>query len=188
MADQTSEGLLSPLLRNLRIREAKRFLNGRVLDVGCGGGALANLVDTSNYLGIEIDPESLANCKAAYPGHSFSTELPDHIEKFDTIVSLAVIEHVDKPHEFLQQLALSLEGTDSARILLSTPHPAMDWIHTAGAYLGLFSRHASDEHEELLDHAALASLGSQAGLELLEYRRFMLGANQLAVYRRSRTH
>ena len=40
MTDQAAEGLLSPMLRNRRIQAVKPFLRGRVLDVGCGNGAL----------------------------------------------------------------------------------------------------------------------------------------------------
>jgi len=48
--------------------------------------------------------------------------------------------------------------------------------------VGLFSRHANDEHEELLDRARLLSVGASAGLGLERYRRFLLGANQLAIF------
>jgi 2-polyprenyl-3-methyl-5-hydroxy-6-metoxy-1,4-benzoquinol methylase len=184
MTDQAAEGLLSPMLRNRRIQAAKPFLRGRVLDVGCGNGALAEYVTPETYTGVEVDETSLAACARNQPAHRFSATLPAPTERFDTIVSLAVIEHVGKPLDFLLQLTQRLSESNEARIVLSTPHPAMDWIHTAGAKLGFFSRHASDEHEELLDRHALQALGSQANLQLSEYHRFMLGANQLAVYQR----
>ena len=184
MTDQASEGLLSPLLRKGRIRATLPYLHGRVLDVGCGSGALANHVAPGNYTGVEIDEESLAICRHTHPEHSFLIELPPPTERFDTIISLAVIEHVKAPDIFLQELAVRLEDSPESGILISTPHPAMDWVHTLGSSVGLFSQHASDEHEELLDKSALRSLADAAGLALVDYRRFMLGANQLALYRR----
>ena len=54
-----------------------------------------------------------------------------------------------------------------------------------GARVGLFSRHASEEHEQLLDRTRLESLAEKAGLNLVHYRRVLLGANQLAVMKRA---
>jgi hypothetical protein len=38
-----------------------------------------------------------------------------------------------------------------------------------GASIGLFSRRASDEHEELLDKTKLYDIGQKAGLQLITY-------------------
>ena len=48
MADQGTEGILSPYLRRKRIQAATPYLKGGVLDVGCGGGVLATLVERKN--------------------------------------------------------------------------------------------------------------------------------------------
>jgi len=58
----------------------------------------------------------------------------------------------------------------------------MDWSHGEGAAVGLFSKHANNEPEKLLNKTMLASLGKQCGLVLKHYSRFLLGANQLAVF------
>jgi len=75
-----------------------------------------------------------------------------------------------------------LSESAAARIVCTTPHPSMDWIHDIGATLGLFSKHASDEHEDLLGYARLKATGEAAGLSLVTYKRFLFGANQLAVF------
>jgi cyclopropane fatty-acyl-phospholipid synthase-like methyltransferase len=156
------------------------------LDVGCGSGALAELVDADRYLGIEIDEVSLHQARLRFPAHRFVSGLPESTEKFDTIISLAVIEHVSDPAEFLRTLTVHLVDSDSAGIVVTTPHPAVDWVHDVGAAIGLFSKHASEEHEDLLDRAKLEITGKQAGLELLIYKRFLFGANQVAVYGKSK--
>ena len=182
MADQASEGMLSPFLRRQRLNAAKPFLHGDVLDVGCGSGMLAEKVSPDSYLGVEIDPTSLNIAMDKFSEHRFQKRLPDIIDKFDTVVSLAVIEHVECPEDFLTELSKYLKNNNAARIVITTPHPSMDWVHDFGANIGLFSKHASEEHEELLDYTKLEVAGRKAGLNLIEYRRFLFGANQLAVF------
>lgn len=186
MADQGSEGMLSPLLRRLRFNVARPYLKRTILDVGCGAGTLAGEVSSVHYYGVEVDGLSLDKAIKMYPMHKFSKSLPDSTEKFDTIISLAVIEHVDSPELFMLDLSKRLKNEESARIVITTPHPSMDWIHDVGASIGLFSKHANEEHEELLDRVKLESVGAKAGLHLVLYKRFLFGANQLAVFEHRR--
>ena len=182
MADQGTEGLLSPFLRRQRFKAARPFLKGRILDVGCGSGALAGLIDPASYVGIEVDETSLKKAKDHFPQHSFQSALPSVSEKFDTVVSLAVIEHVQDPAVFLESLAQYLNGGPDACIVVTTPHPAADWIHYMGASIGLFSMHANEEHEDLLDREKLVKIGESIGLVMVKYGRFLFGGNQLAVF------
>jgi 2-polyprenyl-3-methyl-5-hydroxy-6-metoxy-1,4-benzoquinol methylase len=187
MADQSSEGLLSPWLRKKRFEAAKPYLDGLVLDFGCGSGSLAEYVSQDKYLGIEMDAVSLEKARLNFPDHCFSSELPQTTNEYDTIVTLAVIEHVKNPTKLLSMLSQYLKASDKARLILTTPHPAMDWIHTIGANIGLFSKHANEEHESLLNKKSLETAGLEAGLTLIDYRRFLYGANQLAVFTKKLT-
>jgi len=182
MADQGSEGLLSPYLRKKRIEAAKPYLTGRILDVGCGSGALAQFVDPSSYIGVDIDHDSLESAKRHFPLHTFMDQLPSADLKFTTVVSLAVIEHAPNVTTFLMNLASRLADDPESRIIITTPHPTVDWIHFAGSSIGLFSKHANEEHESLLGKKALAELGNEAGLTMSYYSRFLLFANQLAIF------
>ncbi|GFN45660.1 class I SAM-dependent methyltransferase [Candidatus Regiella insecticola] len=183
MSDQGTEGLLSPYLRKKRIQAAAPHLKGRVLDFGCGSGALATLIEPDKYLGYEIDSDSIQQAQILYPKHCFTSELPESSNKFDTIVSLAVIEHISDPIEFLRILAAYLNETaSSSQIVVTTPHPLFDWVHYLGAKIGLFSKSANEEHEDLLNRSKLEFVGKQARLMLISYRRFLFGANQIAIY------
>jgi 2-polyprenyl-3-methyl-5-hydroxy-6-metoxy-1,4-benzoquinol methylase len=97
VADQGYESVLSPFLRNQRLRMARPFLDGRVLDVGCGSGALAGEVSPDRYVGVDVDAISLRRSRVNHPEHASARQLPTEEEQFDTIVSLAVIEHVSMP-------------------------------------------------------------------------------------------
>ncbi|HEU4619838.1 MAG TPA: class I SAM-dependent methyltransferase [Gammaproteobacteria bacterium] len=178
MADQMT-GLLSGWLRRRRLDKADPYLRGRVLDYGCGVGMLASYCTREGYLGVDIDGPSLEIARARHPGYRFATVLPPGRERFDTIVALAVIEHVPRPAALLRQFARRLEPDGT--IILTTPHPSLEWVHTLGASIGLFSSEASEEHEELIDLRRMRELGDEARLTVQTYERFLFGANQLFV-------
>jgi len=177
MADQAN-GLLSPYLREKRIKAVLPYINGNVLDYGCGVGFLAENCDRNSYFGMDIDSESIKVAKCKYPMYRFGIELP-YGEKFDTIVLLAVIEHIGNKEVFLKHLkqALAVKG----KIVLTTPHPLINVFYSLGSRVGLFSSHAGEEHGELLNYKLLNEIVSKADLKIYRYKRFLLGANQLCV-------
>jgi SAM-dependent methyltransferase len=186
MADQGSEGRLSPFLRRQRFKQALRFLrpDARVLDFGCGSGHLAAHVSPDKYVGVDVDDESRRLARRNYPLHVFKEDLPPLEQKFDLIIALAVLEHVPGPGVLLGAMGDRLKDAES-RIVCTTPHPSLEWVHDVGARVGLFSSHASEEHEELLDRAKLGHAAAIAHLALVQYQRFLFGANQLVVYART---
>lgn len=177
MADQGAEGLLSPFLRKKRIQAAGPYLRGQVLDYGCGSGMLAAYVEPGLYFGVDTDPAMIDLARSTFTRHSFSVEELPQGRRFDTIVALAVIEHVPDPAKFLNT-ALRLLAPGGS-IVLTTPHPSFRGVHDLGARLRLFSRSASEEHQELLDGRAMRRLAIDCGLNITGYRRFLFGANQL---------
>jgi len=182
MADQGTEGLFSPFLRERRCKAAMPFLAGEILDVGCGTGILAKHISANCYLGVDTDLVSLKLANAQNPEHVFQSHLPKKSQKFDTILALAVIEHVPNPKDFLITCSNYLKPTSGAKIVITTPHPSMEKIHYIGSRLGLFSRHANEEHEELFDYKRLLYVSSRSGLNLIYYKRFLFGGNQIAVF------
>lgn len=159
-------------------------MRGSVLDFGCGSGALAAVVAPSDYVGYDVDAASLDRARSLYPTHTFMQSLPvDQI--FDRVVSLAVIEHMADPLGFLSQLAGFAKS--GGRIVLTTPNPKFDFLHHYGSSVGLFSHDASEEHVSLLDYAGLRALANQLALNVVEYKRFLMGANQLLVLEKPST-
>ena len=99
---------------------------------------------------------------------------------FDTIVALALIEHLNEPQ--LELAAWSALLGKSGTVMLTTPHKSFRLVQELGSRAGVFSREAADEHEEMFDRASLTALGEQAGLCAAHHHRFLGGANQLAVF------
>jgi 2-polyprenyl-3-methyl-5-hydroxy-6-metoxy-1,4-benzoquinol methylase len=86
----------------------QRKPHARVLDFGCGNGSavsqylIAELPETSTYLGVDIHPDSVsyANTHFARPSASFTDKIPDD-ERFDAVVYADVLEHLDRPQDDL---------------------------------------------------------------------------------------
>jgi 2-polyprenyl-3-methyl-5-hydroxy-6-metoxy-1,4-benzoquinol methylase len=178
------DGLLSPFLRKQRLRMARPYISGRVLDYGCGEGDACRYADgPNNYIGVDIDESILTVARHKYPTATFFT--PQEFSTwsgpaFDTIIGLAVIEHLPDPTAFLRTMKKYLRS--SGKIVITTPNPKLDWVHGLGTRFGIFARESHDEHQSLLDQKGIQSTCVGADLHLARYERFLLGANQLAIF------
>ena len=157
------------------------LIYGEVLDVGCGSGEFARFVKEDKYLGFDIDEQSLFLAKNKFPNHKFTSQLPLKVQKFDTVISMAVIEHAPDPVDFLKTWSGYLKSEAKSKFVLTTPHPRIEVIHVLGAKLGLFSKHGNEEHKELIDYKSMKFISNKAGLKILTFKKFLLGMNQLFV-------
>jgi 2-polyprenyl-3-methyl-5-hydroxy-6-metoxy-1,4-benzoquinol methylase len=159
----------------------KPHLRGRVLDYGCGVGYVSDLKRPDEYHGVDIDEESVEIARKRRPGHKFESLHEFRAAgPYDTVACLAVIEHVTNPAQLLREFRNLLAA--DGRIVLTTPHPSMEWAHGLGAKIGLFSQEGHEEHQSLLEKRDFGELARETGLKLALYRRFLLGANQLVIY------
>lgn len=183
MADQAS-GLLSPFLRRRRIAAALPFLRGRVLDYGCGVGALAKFFSPEFYAGVDDDAASLAIAKKEHPAHVFFSKEDFSLREgpFDSIALLAVIEHVDDGGSLFRFLG-TLIAPDGC-IVLTTPLPAAGPLHRLGARIGLFSKEAHEDHKSLYGRDEIASMARLIDFRIAIAKRFLFGMNQLFVLER----
>jgi 2-polyprenyl-3-methyl-5-hydroxy-6-metoxy-1,4-benzoquinol methylase len=178
MSNQVEQGFFSPFLQRARLAVARPHLKGQVLDIGCGNGALAAFVSPDRYLGVDRDKDALNAARRKHSSHRFVGELPEH-GAFDTVVGLAIIEHLKEPQAALSEWSGLL--SEQGRILLTTPHRSFRAVHELGSRLGLFSQDAADEHEEMFDRDSLSTLAQGVGLNVQHYVRFLAGANQLFI-------
>lgn len=177
MPDQAN-GLLSSWLRKKRFEAVRPYLHGKILDVGCGVGALSELVPPDSYFGVDIDEESLQIARKKYTRYRFEKDYPENLQ-FDTIVLIAIIEHIKTKHDFLKHLLSML--TKNGRIVITTPHPSTEIVYSLGSKIGLFSPEANEEHDQLIDCNSLKKIITQTGIIISEYKRFLFGANQLFI-------
>ena len=183
-------GLLTRRVQRARLAAIAPHIQGAalVLDVGCGLTDLPGRMP--GYVGCDRNAAVLAESRRRFPAARFvewdvaAGEPPAELRDgrgFDVVLMAALLEHLNEPWRALGRAA-SLLGA-GGRIVATTPHPWGRLPLQAGAALGLLSHAADEEHETLLDRAALEEAGAKAGLALEAYGRFLLGLNQLAVFR-----
>jgi SAM-dependent methyltransferase len=172
-------GLLSPWLRRKRILAVLPYIHGRLLDYGCGAGVLADFAGCNEYIGVDADEESLTIARQNHPGVRFQSELPD--ELYDTITLLAVLEYLPDRVASLKQLRRHL--APGGRLVITTPLPTINRMRRVLAALGLMSIQIRQAEDSMPDKCALERDATAANLVVEQYRRFLLGTNQLFVLR-----
>jgi 2-polyprenyl-3-methyl-5-hydroxy-6-metoxy-1,4-benzoquinol methylase len=166
--------------------------NGNLLDVGCGNAALLQhlhfLGKSVDYLGIDRQEHYIQAARRRFPDGKFYCLDPmrddlSNIEgPFDAITLVALIEHLPRPEDLLARLTHVLK--EGGLLFVTTPSRCSHRLHSTGARIGLFSREADAEHIKFYGRKELEALAADVGLKMLGYRRFMLGFNQLATFRK----
>ncbi|MDD4082759.1 MAG: class I SAM-dependent methyltransferase [Sphaerochaetaceae bacterium] len=120
-----------------------KYIQGNVLDVGCGEKPYGQLFNAKKYVGLEYDNTENREAKKAdfyYDGKKF----PFKKNEFDSVVCNEVLEHIFEPDEFIQEINRVLK--DNGSLLLTVPFV---W----------------DEHEQPVDFGRYSSFGVKSLLE-----------------------
>ena len=104
---------------------AKGYVSGDLLEIGCGEGRGVGLLQEhiKSYNGIDKITEVVDKLSVQYPQASFRQSIippldfPD--EKFDSIISFEVIEHIKDDRNYLAEISRILKPGGVA--LLTTP-------------------------------------------------------------------
>ena len=176
--------LLSSFLQRQRLRVAKPYIHGQVLDLGCGFGEVTQLIPQEDYIGIDGQIKIVEWLRVNHPGYEFHHFDLDHDQltlnlKFDTIIMLAVIEHLEHPDKILSQIPSLLKI--GGLFVMTTPAPSGNILHKIGAEIGIFSKHAAEDHEIIFTFESMKPYLSRNGLKIREYCQFLFGTNQLFI-------
>lgn len=147
---------------------------GRLLDVGCGTGALVLAARDAGHdaLGVEPDPEMAALASAALGTEVVVAGLPDlplADDGFEAVTACFVLNHVDDPRAGARELArvAAPGGTVRATVWGAAPPPqAVMWsglLDAAGARRTPSPRLPADKDFERSPHGLAGILG-EAGL------------------------
>jgi SAM-dependent methyltransferase len=188
MTVQETQGLLSPALRNIRLRKIAGQIEAAsvVLDLGCGAGYLAELLPSGcTYIGID-------------------RLLPPRLERFARFIQLdlnapgaidaarnwlrvkprymtcaAVVEHLEAPLELIKSFADLI--TPGGFLVGTTAHPRGERLHASLGRIGLCSSDAASEHHRFMDFDDIRRLADFSGGRLVAYRQFLMRLNQLFI-------
>ncbi len=184
-------GLLSGYIRDARMKQARPYIRGDVLDLGCGPGdtKIWGGENISRYVGIDYNPSNVEKLKQKFPDSQFFALNVD-IEgfglddRFDTVVMIALIEHIFNQRHLFEQAIKCLKP--QGRIVVTTPTPfGNDIVHRLGAAVGLFAKSAADDHIVIYNRKRFEILANEFDLRVERYSTFELGCNQLVVLRRA---
>lgn len=127
-----------------RIRETEEFKevlklvswkNKQILDVGCGTGKLAYLISKKggNIKGIDYSKNAIKIAKMKYKNPNLKYELMDVskkiLGKYDVIISVGTLEHMDNPYSVLRRLKNNLKPR--GKIIITSPN----WANLRGFIL-----------------------------------------------------
>ncbi len=185
--------LLSNWLTRARLTRVSQYLGRSVLDAGCGHAELLDYLPphVEKIILLDRSPErrEWVNRKQAATRIPVEFILFDidraewdrNLEKVDTVIIAAVLEHLRKPLATVRHLGQTLKP--GGTMVLTTPTPLGGKLHWLGSLIRLTYREAADEHERFYDFRALRSLLADCGLEMIRYEKFLFGLNQLVVAR-----
>jgi 2-polyprenyl-3-methyl-5-hydroxy-6-metoxy-1,4-benzoquinol methylase len=127
-ADPTgSHSYLLPRLKEILSRRVVEPSRTRLIDIGCGNGAVTNVLRSGGFDVVGIDPssEGVEQARRAHSGlrvelGSAYDNLLECFGAFDVVVSLEVIEHLYSPHMFAENIERLLRPGGFA--VVSTPY------------------------------------------------------------------
>jgi len=133
-----------------------------VADIGCGAGPFLDLVKGFAAGTIGVEPNAAYHESLRQRGHTCYPYARDALAewqgKVDLAVSFSVLEHVEKPREFLAEIKALLKP--GGRLLISTPNADDFLLEICPAYAPFFYRKA---HLWYFTERALRELAIRAG-------------------------
>jgi len=114
------------------------YTGGRILELGCGDGALLALLSERNEVyGIEVSETGVAKCRAKGLRAQYldisSSPLPFCNDYFDVVIILEAFEHLMNPYYAIQEMRRVLK--ENGTLICSVPNP---WSGHPYVYPGLF--------------------------------------------------
>ena len=183
--DPTSEFKPLHAINPLRLGwiESVTSLTGKkVLDVGCGGGILAESLSKAGGIvtGIDLSNKALkvaelhqleSNTSVQYRSISAEDLAKQEPENYDVVTCMEMLEHVPDPSSVVQACATLCKPGGSIFFSTLTRNPKSYLFAIIGAeYILKLLPKGTHEYDKFIKPSELANFTRQAGLELLEIK------------------
>ena len=189
--DSVNTGLLDKVIWRMRTAQIRENLPASVetiADYGCGSSAplLRALLEKGvikNAVGVDLHPDFSAETDTlTLVKADLNEPLPLQDCSFDAVLSLATLEHLDKPDLHLREIHRTLKP--EGKLLLTTPSPRGKPVLEFLAYrLKIIDRHEIEDHRQYFDSSMLAKALERAGFtpSAISPGTFQLGMNNIVI-------
>jgi len=142
-----------------------------VIDVGCGSGSFLNELNSVAKSVAGIEPCLPYRISLNDSGYNIYPSIVDYLENnthnnFDLAFSIQVIEHVENPKKFLEDISLLLKP--GGEIIISTPN--RNDIMMSLLYDEFATFFYRTQHRWYFDADSLCNIANYAGLEIVELK------------------
>lgn len=150
------------VLQRLRFSRVKKLLKGDVLDFGGNNGELGKYIK-GNYTYVNYDHSLIIG------------------QKYDTIVLLAVIEHleVEEAYEIFHNFHDHLRK--DGHIVITTPSRFSKYILEFLGWLNLLDKNNLSEHKHYWNQSDFEHLAARLKYKIDHFQYFQFGLNQLLI-------
>lgn len=181
-------GMLDKFIGYLRF---KKIINripkySKVLDLGCGFNAIFLQKISENIISgygvdVEVNGEfENKNGKIKLFSHNLDNPLPFENDQFDVVVSLANLEHLNKPYEVMEQIYRTLKP--GGTLLLTTPTVYAKPVLECMAFkLGIISKGEIADHKKYFTKLELENICKNLGFSQYKYSYFQFFMNGFLV-------
>lgn len=180
------EPYLETILREIRFYMASKYipLNSTVADFGCGyHGELLNKISKNikNGTGYDISvTETALHSNIKLYKADINKRISSDSLKFDCITTLAVLEHVLNPNNYIKKLVTKLKP--KGLLIITTPHVRSKKIlEVLSLWLGLISKDEILDHKNYFTESTLKKVILSNKLKVVDLKTFELGLNILCV-------
>ena len=178
---QQKEPFMEQVLSYQRFHKVLKYIkpNSSVLDIGCGFNAnllkkIEHLILKGTGIDLEVNQDFFSH-KIKLVSYYLNDELPFSDEKFDIVISLANIEHLNSPHETIREIYRVLRP--NGLLLLTTPSTYAKPVLEILCFFNLLSKKEIMDHKNYFNKYILINYCRQSGFSTVNHRYFQLGMN-----------
>lgn len=155
------------------------YPSNRILEIGCGSGNFASMINPKEYVGLEFNKEALKKCHKNGL-RVLDESIEEHARKrkcyYDVVVSFQVFEHVENVGSFIKSSIDVL--TEEGKIIIAVPNN--------GGYVGKLINAALNmppHHVNLFDLSSIQKIANVYGLSVEDVWREKLSDMHTLAYK-----